>query len=79
MAFTTPASHVYIRGMVARKKPSRPAEHRWQISLIKATPAKYLGSVYAPDEATAIEAAAREFKIDDTLKNRLVALRADDH
>ena len=62
--------------MVKRvKKPSKSAEHRWQISLIKATPAKYLGSVDAPDEATAIEAAAREFKIDDTLKNRLVARR----
>jgi len=79
MAFTTPASHAYIRGMVSRKKPSKSAEQRWQISLIKATPAKYLGSIYAPDEATAIEAAAREFKIDDTLKNRLVALRADGH
>jgi len=61
--------------MVARKKPSKPAEHRWQISFVKATPAKYLGRVDAPDEATAIEAAAREFKIDDTLKNRLVARR----
>jgi len=61
--------------MVARKKPSKPPEHRWQISLIKATPAKYLGSVYAPDEGAAIEAAAREFKIDDTLKDRLVARR----
>ena len=79
MALTTPASHAYIRDMVARKKPSKPAEHRWQISLIKATPAKYLGSVYAADDGKAIEAAAREFKIDDTLKNRLVARRADDH
>jgi len=31
------------------------------------------------DEAAAIEVAAKEFKIDDTLKNRLVARRADDH
>ena len=61
--------------MVARKKPSKPAEHRWQISLIKATPAKYLGSVYAPDEGKAIEAAAREFKISEVLRNRLVARR----
>jgi len=75
MAFTMPASHAHVSVMVARKKPSKPAEHRWQISLIKATPAKYLGSVYAPDEATAIEAAAREFKISDALKNRLVARR----
>jgi len=69
-----PASRVYINPMVARKKPSEPAEHRWQISFIKATPV-YLGDVYARDEATAIEEAAREFKIDDTLKNRLVARR----
>src|SRR5262249_31071921 len=77
--FPMPASHSYISPMVARKKPSKPPEHRWQISLIKATPAKYLGSVYAPEEAAAIEAAAREFKIDDMLKSRLVALRTDDH
>jgi len=75
MAFTMPASHAYISGMVSRKKPSKPADHRWQISLIKATPAKYLGSVYAPDEAAAIEAAAREFKVPDQLPNRLVARR----
>jgi len=75
MAFTTPASHAYIRGMVSRKKPSKPAAHRWRITLIKATPAKYLGSVDAPDEAAAIETAAREFKISDALRNRLVALR----
>jgi len=65
---------------VSRKKsPSKPAEYRWLIAFIKATPARYLGSVYAPDEAAAIEAAAREFKIGDALRNRLVALRADDH
>jgi len=62
-------------GTVARKKPLKPAEHRWQISLIKATPAKHLGSVYAPDEAAAIEAAAREFQSPDELRNRLVAQR----
>jgi len=33
---TTPASHAYISGVVARQKPSKSAEHRWQISLIKA-------------------------------------------
>jgi len=58
-----------------KKSPSKPVEHRWQITLIKATPAKYLGSVYAPDEAAAIEAAAREFKVPDQLPNRLVARR----
>jgi len=61
---------------VSRKKsPSMPAEYRWQISLIKATPAKYLGSVYAPDERSALETAAREFRVPDALRNRLVARR----
>src|SRR5262249_43812777 len=78
MALTTPASHAYIGSMVARKKPSKPAEHRWQITFIKASPV-YLGDVYARDEATAIEEAAREFEIDDTRKTRVVARRADDH
>jgi len=37
---------------------------------IKSTPAKYLGSVYAPDEAAPIEAAAQELKVPDHLQYR---------
>ena len=48
---------------------------RWQISLIKGTPQKFLGSVDAPDERTALDLAAREFKVPDVLRSRLVARR----
>ena len=63
------------------KKPVRDrlagteATVRWHISLLKGTPAKFLGLIEAPDEKAAIEAAAKEFKIADALRDRLVARR----
>jgi hypothetical protein len=48
---------------------------RWRISLLKGTPAKFLGYIEAPDEKAAIEAAAKEYKIADVLGDRLVARR----
>ena len=48
---------------------------RWRISLLKGTPAKFLGFVYAPDEKAAIDAAAKEYKIADALRDRIVARR----
>jgi hypothetical protein len=48
---------------------------RWRISLLKGTPAKFLGYIEAPDEKAAIEAATKEYKIADVLRDRLVARR----
>jgi hypothetical protein len=63
-----------------RKRPSesrgktRPQEsHRWRITLIKGTPAKFLGYVHAPDEKTAIARAAEDYDVSDRLIDRLVA------
>jgi hypothetical protein len=41
------------------------------------TPAKFLGFVEAPDGKAAIEAAAREFKVADALRDPIVARRDD--
>jgi len=46
---------------VSRKKPSKPERHFWQTSLIKATPARYLGRVEAADEEAARELAAEGY------------------
>ena len=48
---------------------------RWRISLLKGTSAKFLGYIDAPDEQAAIEAAAKECKIAEALRDRLVARR----
>jgi hypothetical protein len=50
------------------KKPKSPAFARWRISLLKGTPAQFLGYVEAPDEKAAIEAAAKENKIVQALR-----------
>jgi len=49
------------------KKP-KPTTHRWRVSIIRGTPAKFLGYVDATDENSAIESAAKEFKISDALR-----------
>jgi hypothetical protein len=48
-------------------------ERRWRISRLKGTPAAVLGHVNAPDEKTALERAAAEFKVPPALRDRLVA------
>ena len=53
--------------MAKKSKPS----HRWRVTLIKGTPAKFLGYVDAADEKSAIEAAAEEFKVAPALRNRI--------
>jgi hypothetical protein len=58
-------------------KKAKPTAQRWRVTLIRGTPAKFLGYVDAPDETSAIEAAAKEFKIGDALRNRLVVHRDD--
>jgi hypothetical protein len=47
---------------------------RWRISLIKATPARLIGHVEAPDAESAIKKAIEEFKITDPYgRRRLIA------
>ncbi len=61
----------------AKKSKPRDLQVRWTISLIKATPAKYLGQVFATSEAEAIKEAAKEFKVAEALRDRIVARRED--
>jgi hypothetical protein len=62
-------------GGMGKKPHPAPAPVRWRISLLKGTPAKFLGFVYVADEQAAIETAAKEYKIADVLRDRLVARR----
>jgi hypothetical protein len=61
-----------MRMAKARKSTPRDFEHRWRASLIRGTPARYLGHVRAKDEATAMVKAAEEFEVPDTLRDRIV-------
>ena len=61
----------------ARKTQPRERLFRWRATLIKGTPAKFLGHVDAPDEETAREHAAREFNVSEVLKDRVVVQRED--
>ena len=60
-----------------RAKKTKPKERlfRWRVSLIKGTPARFIDYVQAPDAKTAEATVAREHRISETLRNRLVALR----
>jgi len=58
-------------------KQAKSAEHRWRISLIRGTPAQFLGHVSAPTQKRAVEIAAEQFNIADVLRNRIVARRDD--
>jgi hypothetical protein len=64
---------------MAKAKRSKPRDHqvRWTISLIKATPAKYLGQVFATSETEAIKEAAKEFNVAEALRDRIVARREE--
>jgi hypothetical protein len=53
------------------------AEPRWRISLIKSTPPAEIGTVTAPDEATAIAKAIKEFAIPKPQQARLVARQVE--
>jgi hypothetical protein len=54
-----------------RKKPPSP---RWDIYLVRSTPAQLLGTVKAPNANVAIEAAIREFGVNDDRARRLIAI-----
>lgn len=64
---------------MAKAKKSKPREHlhRWRATLIKGTPTKYLGHVYASSEADAAKEAAREFNVADALQDRIAVTKDD--
>jgi hypothetical protein len=64
---------------MAKAKKAKPRERllRWRVSLMRATPARFIDYVEAPDAKTAEDIAAEEHKIPDTLRDRLVAIRED--
>ena len=64
---------------MAKAKKTKPREHliRWRVSLITATPAKFVDFTMAPDAETAEEQVAEAHEIGDALRDRLVAIRDD--
>ncbi len=63
---------------MAKAKKTKPRELiRWRVSLITATPAKFIDFTLAPDAATAEEQVAEAHEIPETLRDRLVAIRED--
>jgi hypothetical protein len=50
---------------------------RWRVSLITATPAKFIDFPMAPDAETAEEQVAEAHDISDDLRPRLIAIRED--
>ena len=64
---------------MAKAKKTKPRERlfNWRVSLIKGTPAKFIGFALAPDAETAEKQVAEEHKISETLRDRLVAIRED--
>ncbi len=57
----------------SRKKP--PRIPTWEIRRLKATPAAYIGLVDAPNEASAVKAAIKQFAIRPEDQKRLIAVR----
>jgi hypothetical protein len=55
------------------KKP-KPA-YTWRITLIRSSLARWLGTVEAPDEQTAIERAVEEFELSPEERKRVVVQR----
>lgn len=64
---------------MAKAKRTKPHErlHEWRVTLLRATPARYLGHVDAPDEATAIDEAVKKFSVPDNLRNKIAVTRDD--
>jgi hypothetical protein len=64
---------------MAKAKKTKPREHliRWRVSLITATPAKFVDFTMAPDAETAEEQVAEAHDISVELRSRLVAVRED--
>jgi gamma-glutamylcysteine synthetase len=47
----------------------------WEISRLKASPAAFIGLIEAPDEASAIKAAIKQFAVRPHDQKRLIAVR----
>jgi hypothetical protein len=60
---------------VSSRTMSAKKDYRLAIYHIKGTPAKFIGSVSAPDEETALKKAVVELEIDPKIRNRIVAMR----
>ena len=61
---------------MAKAKNTKPREQiRWRVSLITATPARFIDFTLAPDAETAEKQGAEEHQISDTLRDRLIAVR----
>jgi hypothetical protein len=58
-----------------KKKPTRVEQHRWRISHLKGTPAKFLGCVDAGTESEALKKGIAEFKVKPDQRNRVIAHR----
>ncbi len=67
------------RCCMAKAKKTKPRDHlvRWRVSLITATPAKFIDFTMAPDAETAEEQVAEAYDIGDELPHRLMAIRDD--
>jgi hypothetical protein len=63
---------------MAKAKSTKPRDLiRWLVSLITATPAKFIDFTMAPDAVTAEEQVAEAYDIGVDLRRRLVAVRED--
>jgi hypothetical protein len=64
---------------MAKAKKTKPRDNRirWRVSLITATPAKFIDFTMAPDAETAEEQVAEAHQISDAMRGRLVAVRED--
>jgi 1,2-phenylacetyl-CoA epoxidase PaaB subunit len=61
---------------IAAKVPKKEEVHRWSVYRITGTPAKYIGSVYAPDREKALAEAFKEFGIAEAQQSRVFVQRA---
>ena len=68
-----------VRCCMAKAKKTKPCEHlvRWRVSLITATPAKFIDFTMARDAETAEEQVAETYDIGVDLRHRLIAIRED--
>jgi hypothetical protein len=57
------------------KRKSKRQELQWEIRRLKASPAALVGLVEAPDEASAIKRAVKEYEIRPEDQKRLIAVR----
>ena len=63
---------------IAKAKNIKPRDLiRWRVSLIAATPAKFIDFTMAPDAETAEDQVAEAYDIGDDLRHGLIAIRED--